>query len=98
MEKEDSYPLGSDRLFSGAENYPLYKTMVNHNQQGIEAGGDGKIDDEVTRDLLKGAQGMGLDWGKQRDCGMCVRLVLLACGTAFDILPYVLCETQPPKF
>ena len=29
---------------------------------------------------------------------MCVRLVLLACGTAFDIFAYKLRETRPPKF
>ena len=29
---------------------------------------------------------------------MCVRLVLLACGTAFNVFTHKLCETQPPEF
>ena len=40
---------------------------------------------------------MRLDWSEQRDGGVCVRLVLLAHGTALNILVHKLCETGPPK-
>ena len=39
---------------SRAENYPLCKAMVDHDQQGIEARGDGEVSDELTTDLLEG--------------------------------------------
>ena len=54
MEKEDSYPFCSDGFLSGAENYPLRKTVVDHNQQRIKARGHGEISDNVTGDLLEG--------------------------------------------
>ena len=41
---------------------------------------------------------MGFDRGEWRDGGVCVQLVLLAHGTAFDIFAHKLRETWPPKF
>ena len=32
VQKEGSYPLGGDGFLGGAENYPLHKAMVEHNQ------------------------------------------------------------------
>ena len=32
MEKESSYSLSGDGFLCGAENYPLHKTMVDHDQ------------------------------------------------------------------
>ena len=97
VEKEGSYPLGSDGFLCEAENYPLHKAMVNHNQQRVKARGGGEVSDEATRDLLEGARGAGLDQGKQRDGGVCVGLVLLAHGTALNVLSHELCETQPSE-
>ena len=53
MEKEGSYPFGSDGFFGRVENYPLSKTMVDQDQQGIEARGSRKVSDQVIRDLLE---------------------------------------------
>ena len=39
MEKESGDAGGSDGFFSGAKDNPLCKPVVDHNQQGIEAGG-----------------------------------------------------------
>ena len=61
MEKKGSYPFGSDGLSSVTENYPFCKTMVNHNQQGIKAGRDREVGDEVTGDLLEGTGCAGLN-------------------------------------
>ena len=72
MEEKGDYPFGGDRFLSGAENYPLHKAMVNHDQQRIKAKGGGEIGDEVTRDLLEGARGVGLDWSERGDGGVCV--------------------------
>ena len=58
MKKESGYPFSSDGLFSGAENYPLHKAMVDHDQQGVETGGGRKVHDQVTRDLLEGVKGV----------------------------------------
>ena len=53
MEKEGGYPLGGDGFLCRAENYPLCKAMVDHDQQGIKARGSREIGDEVTGDLLE---------------------------------------------
>ena len=92
MEKEGCYSLGSDGFLCGAENYPLCKAMVDYNQQRVETRGSGEVGDKVTRDLLEGARGMRSDWGEQWDGGVGVGLILLACGTAFDILSHKLCK------
>ena len=98
VKKEGGYPFSSDGLFCGAENYPLHKAMVDHDQQRVKAGGSGEVGDQVVRDLLEGARGIGPDWGEWGDGGMCVRLVLLACSTAFNVFPHKLCKTWPPEF
>ena len=98
MEKESGYSLGGDRFLGGAENYPLCKAMVDHDQQGVKAGGDGEVGDQVAGDLLEGARGVGFDGGEWGSGGMCIRLVLLARGTAFNIFAYKLRETRPPEF
>ena len=55
VEEEGSYPFSGDHFLSGAENYPLCKAMVDHDQQRIEARGGGEVGDKVTGDLLEGA-------------------------------------------
>ena len=97
MKEKGGYPFSGDHFLSGAENYPLCKAMVDHDQQGIKARGGGEVDDQVAGDLLEGARHVGLDWGEWRDGGVCVCLVWLTYGIAFDILTHKLCETRPPK-
>ena len=54
MGKKKLGNAGSIDVFgAGSENYPLRKAVVNHNHQGIMAGGQGKIGDEVDRELLE---------------------------------------------
>ena len=72
MEKECSDSFGGDHFLSGAENYPLCKAMVNHDHQGIKAGGCGGVGDEVTRDLLEGAGSMGFNQSKRQDGGVSI--------------------------
>ena len=36
-----------------SEDYPLCKTVVDHDHQGIMAGGGGEIGDEVNGELLE---------------------------------------------
>ena len=98
MEKEGGYSLGGDRFLSGAENYPLRKAMVDHDQQRVKARGNGEVGDKVTRDLLEGTRSVGFDWGQWGDGGVGVRFILLACGAALDVLAHELCETWPPEF
>ena len=98
MKEKGGYPFGGDCFLSGAENYPLCKAMVDHDQQRIKARGSREVGDQVTRDLLEGTRGMRLDWGEWGDSGVCVQLVLLASGTAINVLAHELCETQPLEF
>ena len=37
VEKEDGNPFCDDNFLGGAENYPLCKPMVNHNQERVKA-------------------------------------------------------------
>ena len=40
---------------------------------------------------------MGFDGSQQGDGGVCIRLVLLARGAAFDVFAHELCEAWPPE-
>ena len=53
VEEEGSNHFGGDGFLGRAKNHPLSKPMVYHNQERIEARGDGKISDEITGDLLE---------------------------------------------
>ena len=98
MEKEGSYSFSGDCFLGRAENYPLCKAMVDHNQQRIETRGGREVGDKVARDLLEGARGVGFNWGEQQDGGVSVGFVLLACGTAFNVFVHKLYKIRPPKF
>ena len=37
-----------------SEDYPLCKAMVNHDHNRIKASGEGKIGDEIDRELFEG--------------------------------------------
>ena len=37
VKKEGGNPFCDDHFLGGAENYPLYKPMVNHNQKRVKA-------------------------------------------------------------
>jgi len=45
VEEKGGDSFGSDSFLSGAENYPLSKAMVYHNQERIEAGGGWEVGD-----------------------------------------------------
>ena len=45
VEKESGYSLGGDHFLGGAENYPLCKAMVDHNQQRVETRGGEEVGD-----------------------------------------------------
>ena len=96
MKKEGCDSLGSSRFLSRAENYPLCKAVVDHDQERVKTGGRGKIRDEIARQLLKWMRGRGADGVKGRYRGVCVGLSLLAISTAFNVLSYELGEAGPP--
>ena len=98
MEKEGGNPFGSDRFLSRAENYPLSKPMVYHNQERIEARGNGEIRDEIAGDLLERTGCSGFDGRKGGYSGVRVNLVLLAEGTALDVAADKGGESRPPEF
>ena len=53
MKEEIGNPFCSNGFLSGAENHPLSKPMVNHDQKRVKAGGEGKIHDEIAGELLE---------------------------------------------
>ena len=45
VEKKGGDSFSSDDFLSGAENYPLSKAVVYHDQERIKTGGGGKVSD-----------------------------------------------------
>ena len=52
-ENYGSNAISSDSFLCRTENYPLTKSMVYHNQEGIKSIGGGESGDEVTRNLFE---------------------------------------------
>jgi hypothetical protein len=98
VEKKSGNSFGSDGFLGRTENHPLCKPMVDHDQQGVKAGGKGKVGDEITGNLLEGTGGGGFDRGEGRDGRVGVCLALLAKGTTFDIFTNEVGKTRPPVF
>ena len=78
VEKECTNAFGGDVFLRRAENHPLSKPMVDHDQKGIKAGGRGEVSDEVTGDLLERTGRGGPNGGEWGNSGMCIGFVLLA--------------------
>ena len=98
VEKECCNAFGGDVFLHRAENHPLSKPMVDHNQKGIKAGEDREVGDKVTGDLLEGAGHGGADGGEWRDGRMGVGFVLLAGCTTLDIFTNIGGKAGPPEF
>ena len=81
VEKDVSNVSGRGSFVARAENYPLRKTMVYHNQNRIEAVGQWEIGDEVHRDLLEGMGAIGGDRSEWGYGGVCVDLIGLTHST-----------------
>ena len=62
MEKEGGNSLSGDRFLGRAKNHPLSKSMVDHNQERVEARGGREIGDKIAGDLLERAGGNGFNW------------------------------------
>ena len=71
--------------------------MVDHDQKGIKTIGKGKVGDQITGDLLKGAGAGGWNGEEWRSGWMGFDLVLLARGTAADITTNIGGKAWPPK-
>ena len=67
-----------------AENYPLRKTMVYHDQNRIIAVGKGQISDEIHRDLWEGAGAFRRDRGQGGVGWVDVNFIGLAGSAASD--------------
>jgi len=55
VEEKGGDSFGGDGFLSRAENYPLSKAMVYHDQERIEACGGRKVSDQIAGDLLEGS-------------------------------------------
>ena len=86
--EEQGGDSGSINGFLGrAENYPLSKPMVDHDQKGIKTIRKGQVGDQVTGDLLKGAKAGGRNGEKWGTGWVSVDLVLLTRGATLNITP-----------
>ena len=88
MEKEGGYSFSGDGFFHRAENHPLSKPMVDHDQEGIKAGEQWKVSYRVTGDLLKGSESRGVNGNEWGNDGVCIHFALLAGYTAFNVCIY----------
>ena len=61
MEEEEGNSFCGNRFLGRAQNHPLSKPMVYHDQERIEAQGNRKVHDEITGNLLEGAGGKRFD-------------------------------------
>ena len=57
VEEEVGDSFCGDGFLGRAENHPLSKPMVDHNQKQVKASGEGKVGDEIAGDLLERAGG-----------------------------------------
>ena len=72
--------------------------MVYHDQERIEAQGDREIGDKIAGNLLEGARSDGFDGQQGGYRGVRVNLILLAVGTALNIVADEGGESGPPEF
>ena len=84
-------------LLARCENYPLSKTMVDHDHDRIKPCRGREVGDEVNGELFKGEGNGRLDREQRRCDRVSVGLVLLADGTTSDEVLYKGGETQPPE-
>ena len=82
--KEVGHSFSVDGFVTWGENYPLQKTMVNHDQQRIVAKRGQEVSNQINRQLLKWAGTRGGDGGKCRDGWVGIDLHLLAEGATRD--------------
>ena len=96
-EEQGSDSSGIDGFHSRAENHPLSKPMVDHDQKGIKTIRKGGVGDQIIGDLLKWARARGWNREKGRLGWMHIDFVLLARSTATDITADIGGEAWPPK-
>ena len=89
VEEKEGDSFSGDSGFGRAENYPLSKPMVDHDQKCIKAKGRWQISNKVTEDLLKWLHCHKVDWSQRENSGMCIDLILLACSTSLNILVHI---------
>jgi hypothetical protein len=90
VKKKGGNPFCGGCFLGWAENYPLCKAVVDHDQEGIKAGRGREIGDEIAGELLEWSRRGGSDGGKGGYGGVRVCLGLLAISAAFDLFSDVL--------
>ena len=97
VEEKGGDSFSGNRFLGRAQNHPLSKPMVYHDQERIKAQGNGKVRDKITGNLLEGAEGKRFDRRKGGYGGMRVNFILLAGGTALNISANEGSESRPPE-
>jgi hypothetical protein len=96
VKEKSGYPFGSDGFLGGTENHPLCKPVVDHDQQGVKSGGEGKVGDKIARDLLEEGGGDGFNRGERRVSQVGIHFALLAQETSFYVFTNKLHKARPP--
>ena len=98
VKEEGCDPFYSDGFLCGAENHPLSKLMVNHDQKRVKAIGRGKISDEIAGDLLEWVSGDGVNRSEGGNSRVHVGFVLLENSATINIFMNKGSEARPPEF
>jgi hypothetical protein len=69
VKEKGGNPFSGDGFFGRAQNHPLSKAMVDHDQKRIEAVRKREVSDKVTGQLLEGTRGRGLNRGERGTVG-----------------------------
>ena len=97
MKEEGGDSLCCNSFLCRAENHPLTKAVVHHDQERVKTGGEGEVGDEVARDLTEWKRRGGGNGRGGRGSGMCVHLVLLTGRAASNEGMNIRSEGRPPE-
>ena len=61
VEEKGGDSFGGNRFLGRAQNHPLSKPMVDHNQERVQARGNREVRDKITGNLLEGVGGKRFD-------------------------------------
>ena len=90
------YSYGVHNFYAREKNHPLTKAMVDHNHDRIEAIDQGKVDNEIHREVLEGTRALEDKGGDGRNCRMGEDLVCLANCTSRNTFLDVGRKARPP--
>jgi len=96
FEEKFGYSLQGDHFQAWSDNYPLHKTMVDHDHDRVKTPRGRVIGDQINGKEGKGNSCRGGNGDKRGSHRMGVRFHLLTEGTSFNIFLDIGTKTGPP--